>query len=160
MVLCVGYRTLVIAVVVNRNQPHRYERDFTLKPQSARRRELASLRWGAEFLAQPIDTTVRDLRPFATRGKLAGFASQDHLVGIVTGSGRPSQGSSLSILTEPHDELASSLHSMTSSARASSVGGMSRLSAFAVLRLMTNSNLVGCWTGRSPGLSPLRMRST
>jgi hypothetical protein len=34
-------------------------------------------------------------------------------------------------------------HSITSSARASSVGGTSRPSAFAVLRLMTNSNFVG-----------------
>jgi hypothetical protein len=29
----------------------------------------------------------------------------------------------------------------------------SRSSALAVLRLMTNSNLVACWTGRSPGFS-------
>src|SRR2546429_78848 len=29
---------------------------------------------------------------------------------------------------------------------------------FAVLRLITNSNFVGSITGRSPGLSPLRMR--
>ena len=35
-------------------------------------------------------------------------------------------------------------YSITSSARASSVGGISRPSALAVLRLMTNSNLVGC----------------
>jgi hypothetical protein len=28
----------------------------------------------------------------------------------------------------------------------------------AVCRLMTNSNLVGCTTGRSVGLAPLRMR--
>src|SRR5215467_2040239 len=36
------------------------------------------------------------------------FARQDHLVGTATGprSGRPSHGWSLSILTEPHDELA------------------------------------------------------
>src|SRR5262249_44066795 len=41
---------------------------------------------------------------------LCPFASQDHLVGMVTGRpfppAWPSQGSSLSILTEPHDELA------------------------------------------------------
>jgi hypothetical protein len=54
----------------------------------------------------------------------------------------------------------SRLHSITLSARASSVRGTSRWSAFIVLRLMTNSNLVGCWTGKSRGLSPLRMRST
>jgi hypothetical protein len=49
-------------------------------------------------------------------------------------------------------------HSMTSSARASSVGGTSRPTALAVLRLMTSSNLVGCNTGRSVGFSPLRTR--
>jgi hypothetical protein len=35
-------------------------------------------------------------------------------------------------------------YSITSSARASSVGGMLTPSVFAVFRLMTNSNLVGC----------------
>ena len=56
-----------------------------------------------------------------------------------------------------HGEL---LYSITSSASASSVGGISRLSAFAVLRLITRSNLVGCMTGRSAGFSPLRTRPT
>src|SRR5262245_59610909 len=51
-------------------------------------------------------------------------------------------------------------HSITSSARASSVGGTSMPSALAVLRLMTSSYLVGACTGRSAGFSPLRMRST
>ena len=54
----------------------------------------------------------------------------------------------------------SPLHSITSSARASTDGGMVRPSAFAVLRLMTSSYLVGACTGRSAGFSPLRMRST
>src|SRR5262249_28021767 len=49
-------------------------------------------------------------------------------------------------------------HPITSWARASSVGGMVRPSAFAVLRLITRSNFVGCWTGKSAGFSPLRMR--
>jgi len=40
------------------------------------------------------------------------------------------------------------------------VGGNSRPSALAVLRLMTRSYLIGCCTGRSEGFSPLRMRST
>jgi hypothetical protein len=35
-----------------------------------------------------------------------------------------------------------------------------RPSAFAVLRLITRSNFVGCSTGRSAGFSPLRMRPT
>src|SRR5262249_16097630 len=49
---------------------------------------------------------------------------------------------------EQRDELAP-LHSITSSARARSVGGTSRPSAFAVLRLITSSYLVGACTGRS-----------
>src|SRR5262249_11811547 len=61
---------------------------------------------------------------------------------------------------EQSDELAPLHHSMTSSARASSVGGTVRSSAFAVLRLSTNSYLMGACTGRAVGLSPLRMRST
>src|SRR5262245_33032430 len=59
--------------------------------------------------------------------------------------------------TEQRDELAS-FHSITSSARPDSVGGTSMTSAFAVLRLSTNSNLVDCTTGRSAGFAPLRMR--
>src|SRR5215217_8389139 len=50
-------------------------------------------------------------------------------------------------------------HSITSSARVRSVGGMVRSSAFAVFRLTAVSNLVGVCTGRSPGAAPRRMRS-
>src|SRR5262249_11678310 len=56
--------------------------------------------------------------------------------------------------TEQRDEL-TPLHSITSSARASSVGETSRPSAFAVLRLTTNSNLVGCRNGKSAAFAPL-----
>src|SRR6516164_2928693 len=48
-------------------------------------------------------------------------------------------------------------YSITSSARARSIGGISRFSERAVWRLMTNSNLVDCRTGRSEGLAPLSM---
>src|SRR5262245_40901439 len=57
------------------------------------------------------------------------------------------------------DELAA-FHSITSSARASSVGGMSRSSALAVVTLMTRSNLVGCSTGMSPGFAPCSILCT
>src|SRR5262245_11021800 len=60
---------------------------------------------------------------------------------------------------EQRDEIAPP-HSITSSARASRVGGTSRPSALAVLRLITSSNFVGCSTGRSAGLAPLRILST
>src|SRR5262249_25017844 len=46
-------------------------------------------------------------------------------------------------------------HSITSSARASSVGGISTPSARAVGRLMTNSNLLDCTTGQVGRLSTL-----
>ena len=49
---------------------------------------------------------------------------------------------------------------ITSSAWKRTAVGIVRPSALAVLRLMTSSNLVGCSMGRSPGLAPLRMRST
>jgi hypothetical protein len=44
---------------------------------------------------------------------------------------------------EQRDEVAA-VHSMTSSAIASSLSGTARPSALAVLRLITNSNFVGC----------------
>src|SRR5262245_10756888 len=59
---------------------------------------------------------------------------------------------------EQRDEIAPFHHSITSSARASSVVGTSRPSNFAVCRLMLSSNLVACTTGRLAGFSPLRMR--
>ena len=48
--------------------------------------------------------------------------------------------------------------SITSSAMASTPGGIVRPSVFAVFRLMIKSNLESCTTGRSIGFSPLRMR--
>src|SRR5262249_14188131 len=72
---------------------------------------------------------------------------------------RRTAASHLTCAAEQCDELAP-LHSITSSARASSIGGTSRPSALAVLRLMTSSYFVGACTGRSAGFSPFRMRST
>jgi len=59
---------------------------------------------------------------------------------------------------EQRDEVAP-LHSITSSAVASSLSGTVRPSVFAVLRLITSSNLVGCSIGRSPGLAPFKILS-
>jgi hypothetical protein len=49
-------------------------------------------------------------------------------------------------------------YSITSSARARSIGGISWPIPFAVARLKTNSNLLDSSTGRSAGLAPLRIR--
>src|SRR6266851_5224425 len=61
--------------------------------------------------------------------------------------------------TEQRDELAS-LHSITSSASASSVAGTVMPSALAVFILMTSWKRVGCSTGKSAGWAPLRILST
>src|SRR5215831_1929608 len=57
-----------------------------------------------------------------------------------------------------HAPQQQNLYSITSSAATSNVCGTLRPSVLAVLRLMTNSNLVDCMTGRSAGFVPLRMR--
>src|SRR5262249_52919438 len=58
---------------------------------------------------------------------------------------------------EQRDELAPPDHSITSSPGNWIALGTSRSSALAVCRLMTNSNLVDCMTGRSAGFAPLRI---
>src|SRR5262249_50681663 len=62
--------------------------------------------------------------------------------------------------SEQRDEVAARDHSITSSARASSAGGTSRPRAFAVLRLIRSSNLVGSSTGKSPAFTPFNILAT
>jgi len=50
-------------------------------------------------------------------------------------------------------------YSITLSASERTDSGMVNPSAFAVLRLIDSSYLVGCWIGSCPGLAPLRTRS-
>src|SRR5262245_12396658 len=128
----------------------------------------------------------RSLRPSAQRSSIATFrffdeadlgqppAKCSHKVPRVGGrrvAQKPNHRHPLALLrtrrnrpgrrpAEQGDELATPHHSITSSARASSVGGTSRPSALAILRLITSSYLLGACTGRSAGFSPLRMRST
>src|SRR6516165_10479747 len=64
------------------------------------------------------------------------------------------------LVAAPASSWRTARHSITSSARPSSVGGISRPSTLAVFMLMTSSYLVGACTGRSAGFSPLRTRST
>ncbi len=55
---------------------------------------------------------------------------------------------------DEHEPSAEGGYGITSSARRSRESGTVSPSAFAVLRLMTRSNLVGCSIGKSPGLAP------
>ena len=61
---------------------------------------------------------------------------------------------------EPAEKGAPVHQWMISSARTSSDCGMARPSVLAVLRLMTSSNFVGCSTGRSAGVAPVRILCT
>src|SRR5262249_41670744 len=90
------------------------------------------------------------------RGHFATCAQNAHGI-FLFGLLRPCRHRPCSRAAEQRDELAP-LHSITSSARASSAGGISRSFVLGVCRLMTNSNLVALSTGRSAGFSPLRMR--
>jgi hypothetical protein len=63
----------------------------------------------------------------------------------------------LALLRPSHRRLRGD-HSITSSARPSSDGGIVRPRALAVLRLITRLNLVGRSTSNSAGLAPFRMR--
>ena len=65
-------------------------------------------------------------------------------------------------LTAPGEQPALPVvnYSTNPSARASSDGENSRPRAFAALRLMIRSNLVGCSTGMSFGFAPRRILST
>ena len=74
--------------------------------------------------------------------------------------GSPQAGSTVAAAPPSRSEIAPADHSITSSARASSIGGTSRPSALAVIRLMTKLNLVGCSTGMSAGFAPRRILST
>src|SRR5688572_3960548 len=58
------------------------------------------------------------------------------------------------------DALTLTGYRITLSALASTFGGIVRPICLAVLRLITSSNFVGCSTGRSAGLAPLRILST
>ena len=61
--------------------------------------------------------------------------------------------------TRASEEGAAVHYWMTSSARRSNDCGTVRPRAFAVLRFITSSSVVGCSMGRSPGLAPLRILS-
>src|SRR6266545_788500 len=114
---------------------------------------------GATFdptkLSQPLDKSSYPLARSQTRGRSQEPDGRQLASLLCARRERPRNRCA----AEQRDELAPP-HSITSSARASSVGGTSRPSVFAVLRLMTSSILVGACTGKSAGFSPLKIRST
>src|SRR5262249_53402037 len=81
------------------------------------------------------------------------YADPPHPLGLL----RPRRERPRRRAADERDDRAA-LHSITSSARASKVGGMAIPTALAVFRLMISSNLVGWTMGSSPGFSPFNTR--
>src|SRR5262249_25428840 len=96
------------------------------------------IQWGRGLLSWRQDADPPDLRKIMLCVRSPGHEQQD---------GKPGND------TAP-------FHSMTSSARARIPGAIFRPSALAALRLTTSSKVVGCWTGRSAGLTPFRIFPT
>src|SRR5262249_55519376 len=107
----------------------------------------------AAFL-QPLPERGREMRE-RPRRRTAEIADHRHRRLLRARRERPGRRRA----PQKRHELAA-LHSITSPARASRVGGTSRPSAFAVVRLITRSNLVGCSTGMSAGFAPRKILST
>jgi len=96
----------------------------------------------------------------ATRGRRIGLTGGRSLGGACRQRRGRCRARNLAGAERDGDERSPVHHWMSSSARSSSVSGIVSPNVFAVFRLMTNSNLVGCSTGRSAGLAPLRTLST
>jgi hypothetical protein len=98
--------------------------------------------------------TGRTHPPAGPTRRAAWAVDATELVRVGVSAGSPGQIAGVG-LAAPARSFRS--YSISSSARASKVGGTVMPSAFAVPRLMTSSNFVGCRTGRSAGLVPLRI---
>ncbi len=89
------------------------------------------------------------------RGKRAAPANSFLTIRLIRGECDPAR-SAASVVRKKEP----SVHSITSSASNCIEFGTSIPRTFAVLRLMTKSNLVGCSTGSSPGFAPRKILST
>ena len=94
------------------------------------------------------------------KGKLIGAKQVEVEVSGQSGHCSARCSSAASCHNRTHAPQQTAPYSMTSSASASKLGAIVRPRAFAVLRLITSSYLVGVCTGRSAGFSPFRIRST
>ena len=99
-----------------------------------------------------IDSRCKSLTNSARQNR--GSLNSTHIQGTRVPVEEPSTASTIDLRSAANKFN----HSITSSARTKSVGGIVNPSALAVFRLITSSNLLLCWTGRSAGLAPLRIR--
>src|SRR5262249_3717474 len=104
-------------------------------------------------LAQPLPERLKQGRSVG-RGRQTKKTYPRHLFSLLRLRGaRPGEDAR----ANRADERSPVHHSITWSARSSTDWGIVSPSAFAVLRLITSSNFVGCSTGRSAGLAPRRI---
>src|SRR5262249_34973110 len=108
----------------------------------------------AQLLQRLQERRITGLRFCIVRCQIGEQADPPHALALLRAHRKRPRGGGAS---EQRDELAS-LHSITSSAVASSIGATLRPSIRAICPLMTSSNLVDCTTGRSARFAPLRMR--
>src|SRR5262249_34473120 len=110
----------------------------------------------AELSQRLYERRLASLSFRIVRGRVHKHADATNPIGLLRARPeRPKQRRRGRAAKQRDDRAAS--HSNTSPARASSVGGTSRPSALAVLRLRTSSIFTACSTGRSAGLTPRRI---
>src|SRR5207245_8024205 len=107
------------------------------------------------LLFQPLAKGGHDARSIS-RAPLVDVANHGHRRLLRCGRERYGEDAP----THDADERSPVHHRRLSSARTRIDCGIVKPRALAVLRLMTNSNFVGCSTGRSAGLAPLRIFPT
>jgi hypothetical protein len=102
---------------------------------------------------------VYDVRDLRVSGSRARIRSTSLAAGVVAVQRLSASSHPRGFSTE--ERLGGILgYSISSSARASNVGGTVSPSALAVFRLITSSNSVGCSIGSCAGFAPLSTRST
>ena len=112
--------------------------------------------WSKEFLEAGKRRLAGDTARAATSGEVKDLRRQaQELKAVVAGQALALR---LGRVLQPTKSLRRSLDHLIGTGK--HVGGISRPSAFAVLRLITSSKRVGCCTGRSAGLVPLMILST
>src|SRR5262249_54218080 len=146
-----------MGVVVSRRERDQF-RDISAVVGLVQIPAMLDLHVAADRPAQLLQT-LQERRAARLRHGIAGRLAHEHAdppdpLALCTRRERPRRRAA-----HERDEVAP-LHSLTSSASASSFAGTSRPSALAATTLMTSSYRLGISTGKSPGFVPLRMGAT
>ncbi len=111
----------------------------------------------------PVRAPSRRPRPHPSSSRMPNSSLMGQASMTGTESEAEAQSSLLNVADVPQPDSCTAAkvpHSITSSASNCIELGTSMPSALAVCRLITNSNLLDCTTGKSVGFSPLRIRPT